>query len=204
MNILKPKSVKFFKGSFILASVFLSSLAQAKVTLPSVFSDNMVFQQKTNVAIWGNTDAGKIVKVNATWNNKTYTAKADSDGKFKVLLPTPSYGGPYNVSISDGDVTQLSNVLIGDVWVCSGQSNMEMPLAGWGKINNYEQEIKDANYPKIRLLQAVHVTSNSLLDDAKVDNGGWQECSPQYVAGFSSVAYFFAREINKKQAFLLV
>ena len=198
MNILKPKSVKFFKGSFILASIFLSSLVQAKVTLPSVFSDNMVFQQKTNIAIWGNTDAGKIVKVNATWNNKTYTAKADSDGKFKVLLPTPSYGGPYNVSISDGDVTKLSNVLIGDVWVCSGQSNMEMPLAGWGKINNYEQEIKDANYPKIRLLQAVHVTSNSLLDDAKVDNGGWQECSPQYVAGFSSVAYFFAREINKK------
>jgi len=198
MNILKPKSVKFFKGSFIFASIFLSSLVQAKVTLPSVFSDNMVFQQKTNVAIWGNTDAGKIVKVNATWNNKTYTAKADSDGKFKVLLPTPSYGGPYNVSISDGDVTKLSNVLIGDVWVCSGQSNMEMPLAGWGKINNYEQEIKDANYPNIRLLQAIHVTSNSPLADAEVDNGGWQPCTPQYVAGFSSVAYFFAREVNKK------
>jgi len=198
MNILKPKSVKFFKGSFIFASIFLSSLVQAKVTLPSVFSDNMVFQQKTNVAIWGNTDAGKIVKVNATWNNKTYTAKADSDGKFKVLLPTPSYGGPYNVSISDGDVTKLSNVLIGDVWVCSGQSNMEMPLAGWGKINNYEQEIKDANYPNIRLLQAIHVTSNSPLADAEVDNGGWQPCTPQYVAGFSSVAYFFAREVNEK------
>lgn len=198
MNILKPNSVKFFKGGLLLASIFLSSIAQAKVTLPSLFSDNMVFQQKTNVAIWGNTDAGKTVKVTASWNNKTYTAKVGSDGKFKVVLPTPAYGGPYNVSISDGDVTKLSNVLIGDVWVCSGQSNMEMPLAGWGKINNYEQEIKDANYPKIRLLQAVHVTSNSLLDDAKVDNGGWQECSPQYVAGFSSVAYFFAREINKK------
>jgi len=198
MNILKPNSVKFFKGGLLLASIFLSSIAQAKVTLPSLFSDNMVFQQKTNVAIWGNTDAGKTVKVTASWNNKTYTAKVGSDGKFKVVLPTPAYGGPYNVSISDGDVTKLSNVLIGDVWVCSGQSNMEMPLAGWGKINNYEQQIKDANYPKIRLLQAVHVTSNSLLDDAKVDNGGWQECSPQYVAGFSSVAYFFAREINKK------
>ncbi|NRF41426.1 9-O-acetylesterase [Pedobacter sp. LMG 31643] len=158
----------------------------------------MVFQQKTNVAIWGNADVGKTVTVISTWNNKTYTSKAGQDGKFKVVLPTPSYGGPYNITISDGEVTKLNNVLVGDVWVCSGQSNMEMPLAGWGKIDNYEQEIKDANYPKIRLLQAVHVTSNTLLDDAKVDNGGWQECTPQYVAGFSSVAYFFAREINKK------
>lgn len=198
MNILRLNSIKFFKGGLLLASVFLSSIAEAKVTLPTVFSDNMVFQQKTNVAIWGSSDAGKTVTVTTTWNNKTYTGKAGQDGKFKVILPTPSYGGPYNISISDGEVTKLSNVLVGDVWVCSGQSNMEMPLAGWGKINNYEQEIKDANYPKIRLLQAVHVTSNSLLDDAKVDNGGWQECSPQYVAGFSSVAYFFAREINKK------
>jgi len=196
--MLRSNSIKFFKGGLLLASIFFSSVTQAKVTLPTVFSDNMVFQQKTNVAIWGNADAGKTVTVISTWNNKTYTSKAGQDGKFKVMLPTPSYGGPYNITISDGEVTKLNNVLVGDVWVCSGQSNMEMPLAGWGKINNYEQEIKDANYPKIRLLQAVHVTSNTLLDDAKVDNGGWQECTPQYVAGFSSVAYFFAREINKK------
>ena len=146
MNILNLNSVKFFKGGLLLASLFLSAVVQAKVTLPSVFSDNMVFQQKTNVAIWGNTDAGKTVKVTATWNNKTYTAKAGSDGKFKVVLSTPSYGGPYNIIISDGDVTKLSNVLIGDVWICSGQSNMEMPLAGWGKVNNYEQEISDARF----------------------------------------------------------
>lgn len=196
--MLRSNSIKFFKGSLLLASIFFSSVTQAKVTLPTVFSDNMVFQQKTNVAIWGNTVAGKTVTVTTTWNNKSYTGKAGQDGKFKVMLPTPSYGGPYNISVSDGEVTKLSNVLVGDVWVCSGQSNMEMPLAGWGKIDNYEQEIKDANYPKIRLLQAVHVTSNSLLDDAKVDNGGWQECTPQYVAGFSAVAYFFAREVNKK------
>lgn len=198
MNILNLNSVKFFKGSLLLASLFLSVVVQAKVTLPSVFSDNMVFQQKTNVAIWGIADAGKTVKVVATWNNKTYTAKAGSDGKFKVVLPTPSYGGPYNISISDGDVTKLSNVLIGDVWICSGQSNMEMPLAGWGKVNNYEQEINDANYPNIRLLHTVQVTSNSPLKDAKVYNDGWQACTPKYVANFSSVAYFFAREINKK------
>ncbi|WP_214225279.1 sialate O-acetylesterase [Pedobacter sp. B4-66] len=196
--MLKPNSIKLFKGGLLLASIFFSVVTQAKVVLPTVFSDNMVFQQKTNVAIWGNADAGKTVTVISTWNNKTYTSKAGRDGKFKVVLPTPSYGGPYNISISDGEVTKLNNVLVGDVWVCSGQSNMEMPLAGWGKIDNYEQEIKDANYPKIRLLQAVHVTSNTLLDDAKVDNGGWQECTPQYVAGFSSVGYFFAREISKK------
>jgi sialate O-acetylesterase len=88
--------------------------------------------------------------------------------------------------------------MIGEVWVCSGQSNMEMPLAGWGKINNYEQEIAGAKYPDIRLLQVDHVTSNVPLDDAKVANSGWKPCIPQYVAEFSSVAYFFAREIYNK------
>ncbi|HSC39181.1 MAG TPA: sialate O-acetylesterase, partial [Chitinophagaceae bacterium] len=95
----------------------------------------------------------------------------------------------------DGEELTLKNVMIGEVWICSGQSNMEMPLAGWGKINDYEKEIAAADYPNIRLLQVVHATSNKPLEEAQVTNGGWQPCSPKYVAEFSSVAYFFAREI---------
>ncbi|MES2456933.1 MAG: sialate O-acetylesterase [Bacteroidota bacterium] len=188
----------FLKAALCMGLLFTATTMQAKVVLPSVFSDNMVFQQKTKAAIWGKADAGKPVKVTTSWNNKSTSANADASGNFKILVATPSFGGPYTVTISDGEELTLKNVLIGDVWVCSGQSNMEQPLAGWGKVNNYEQEIKDANYPKIRLLQALHITSNKPLDDAKVTNGGWTECNSKYVAEFSAVAYFFAREVTKK------
>jgi sialate O-acetylesterase len=195
-------SINFFKSIGVGLSFFSILLAgqstEAKVKLPSVFGDNMVFQQKTKVWIWGKADAGKTVTVNATWAKSSAKGVADKNGDFKVGLTTPSFGGPYVLTIDDGEKTVLNDVLIGDVWVCSGQSNMEMPLAGWGKINNYEQEIKDANYPKIRLLQADHVTSNSPLADAKVWKGGWKVCASENVPEFSSVAYFFAREVFKK------
>ncbi len=195
MNI---NSIKSLKGGLLLASVFFAGSLQAKVTLPTIFSDNMVFQQKSAARIWGSTDAGKTVKVMASWSKTAVSAIAGADGKFMVTIPTPVYGGPYKVTISDGDVTTLNNILLGEVWVCSGQSNMEMPIVGWGKINNYEEEVKNANYPKIRLLQGKQATSNSPLAEAKVWAGGWKVCSPESVPEFSSVAYFFAREIFKK------
>lgn len=182
----------------ISSLLFISPFTQAKISLPSVFSDNMVLQQKTNAAIWGKADAGKAVKVMVSWNKINYGAIADSNGNWKLKVATPSYGGPYTITMSDGELLVLNNVLIGDVWICSGQSNMEMPLAGWGKILNSEKEISAANYPNIRLLQAEHVTSNFPLNDAKVAFGGWQECNPKYIAGFSSTAYFFAREVYQK------
>lgn len=175
-----------------------TQLVQAKVVLPSVFSDNMVLQQKANASIWGWADAGKKITIITSWNSKQYITTTDVKGNWKVKVTTPIFGGPYSISISDGAELKLNNVLIGDVWICSGQSNMEMPLAGWGKIQNYEKEIADANYPNIRLLQADHITSNIPLDNAKVQNGGWQPCNPQYIAEFSSTAYFFAREVYSK------
>ncbi|WP_285009114.1 sialate O-acetylesterase [Pedobacter faecalis] len=190
--------VKLLPAAAALSVLLMASSAEGKVILPSVFSDNMVFQQKTKAAIWGKADAGKTVTVTPSWNGKAVSAQADASGNFKIFIPTPKFGGPYTVKVSDGEILTLSNVLVGDVWVCSGQSNMEMPLAGWGKIINYEQEIAQANYPKIRLLQGVHVTSNVPLADAKVTNGGWTECNPKYVAEFSAVAYAFAREVQQK------
>ncbi|RYD86931.1 MAG: 9-O-acetylesterase, partial [Sphingobacteriales bacterium] len=106
---------------------------------------------------------------------------------------------PYTITLNDGDELQLKNILIGEVWLCSGQSNMEMPLEGWGKVLNYAEEINNANYPQIRLLQAEHINSPEPLDALKVLNGGWQVCSPQTIAGFSSTAYFFARKIYKEK-----
>jgi len=192
-------SIPRIKSLFLIALLLFSfQFLHAKILLPSVFSNNMVLQQKTNAAIWGKATAGKAVKITVSWNKINYGAIADANGNWKIKVGTPGYGGPYTITISDGELLVLNNVLIGDVWICSGQSNMEMPLAGWGKISNYEKEIADAKFPNIRLLQAEHITSNTPLSDAKVTNGGWQECSPKYIAEFSSTAYFFAREVYEK------
>lgn len=190
--------IELFSITAFLVMLCISGDVLAKVKLPAVFSDNMVLQQKTKAAVWGQTEPGKTITISTTWSRARYTSKADELGNWKIMVKTPSYGGPYAITVSDGAPLIIMNVLIGEVWICSGQSNMEMPLAGWGKINNYEQEIASAKYPSIRLLQVDHVTSNAPLDDAKVANAGWKPCIPQFVAEFSSVAYFFAREIYNK------
>jgi len=190
---------KSFKARLLTGLLFITlGSAQAKVVLPAVFSDDMVIQQKTNAAIWGKAALGRTIKLTTTWSKKTYTAKADETGNWKISIATPSYGGPYTITISDGTPLNLKNVLIGDVWICSGQSNMEMPLAGWGKIKNYKEEIAAAKYPGIRLLQVKHGVSNIPLENAEVADGGWVPCTPEHIPGFSSTAYFFAREIYKK------
>ncbi|MES2487795.1 MAG: sialate O-acetylesterase, partial [Bacteroidota bacterium] len=171
--------------------------ASAEVTLPAFFTDNMVLQQKATVPFWGKSNASSV-KVTTSWDKKTYTVKTNG-GDWQVSLKTPVYGGPYNIIINDGDEVQLKNILIGEVWLCSGQSNMEMPLEGWGKVLNYAEEIKNASYPQIRLLQAEHIESAVPLDELKVQHGGWQVCSPQTIADFSSTAYFFARKIYKEK-----
>ena len=187
------------KKNLLFSGILFFSLyaAHATITLPTLFTDNMVFQQKTDGAIWGSTTQTRPVMVITSWNNKKYNALPDIYGRWKVKFPTPAYGGPYTITITDGDELTLKNIMIGEVWICSGQSNMEMPLAGWGRINDYEKEIAAAHYPDIRLLQVVHVTSNKPREEAEIANGGWQPCSPKSVAEFSSVAYFFAREIYK-------
>ncbi len=159
----------------------------------------MVLQQKDNVPLWGTANADKEVKISTSWNTKSYTARSDNNGKWKISVSTPSYGGPYSITFDDGEVLTLSNILIGEVWICSGQSNMEMPLEGWGKIMNYKQEIAAANYPEIHLLQVQKNTSTTPLLDIKADGNGWQECSPNTIAGFSSVAYFFARNLYESK-----
>ncbi len=112
---------------------------------------------------------------------------------------TPEAGGPYELTLTDGQKLVLENVMIGEVWICSGQSNMEMPLEGWGKIMNYKKEVSAADHPNIRLLHVEHVTSTQPESDIKVRDNGWQVCSPQTIPNFSATAYFFGREISEKQ-----
>jgi sialate O-acetylesterase len=191
-------SLKHILLAFVMvAGAFTNVLA--KVTLPSFFTSNMVLQQKASVPLWGEAKPNNTITVISSWDKKTYTAKANSKGSWEVTLKTPAYGGPFTITVNDGTVLTLDNILIGEVWLCSGQSNMEMPLEGWGKINNYKEEISNANYPEIRLLQAEHIDSAVPLNDLKVQHGGWQVCSPNTIADFSATAYFFAKRIYEQK-----
>ena len=106
--------------------------ASAAIKLPALFCDNMVLQQQSDVNIWGTADARKTVTITASWDKKAkFTAKAGNDGKWKIAVKTPQAGGPYSVTISDGKSVTLNNVLVGEVWLCAGQSNMEMPMKGF-------------------------------------------------------------------------
>ena len=175
-----------------------TGVLQAKVVLPSVFTDNMVLQQKTDITFYGDATKNKQLTVKTGWNGKEYHTEADGQGKWSLKIPTPSAGGPYEITFSDGKKLQLKNVMIGEVWFCSGQSNMEMPVAGWGKVMNYEQEIAEAAYPAIRLFQVKKNTSLAPLKEVESTLGGWQECSSATVPEFSALAYFYARALWKE------
>lgn len=180
----------------LVALLFVFPLS-AEILLPKIFTDNMVLQQQTEAPIWGKSKPNKEVTLITSWNRKIYKTKVDSTGKWLLKVTTPVAGGPYTISISDGKKIVLNNILIGEVWICSGQSNMEMPLAGWGKVDDYKNEIAQADYPQIRLLHVEQATSTQPLSDLKATKAGWQQCSPETVAEFSSVAYFFGRDLHQ-------
>lgn len=186
------------KYQLTLLSLCLVSFVQAKITLPSFFTDNMVVQQNTVLTFPGKAKAGKQVTAKVSWNDQSYATKAAADGSFSIEVPTPAAGGPYQITLSDGEKLTLSNVLSGEVWICSGQSNMEMPVAGWGKVLNYEQEVADANYPSIRLLQVKKTIAFTPQENVEMNEGGWQPCSSATVGEFSAVAYFYARKLSKE------
>jgi sialate O-acetylesterase len=181
--------------SFLLLLNFSINL-KAEVKLPVIFGDHMVLQQQTDAAIWGTATAKNRVEVTTSWNNQSYSTKADSDGKWKLKVKTPGAGGPYSISITDGQVLILNNVLIGEVWVCSGQSNMQMIMKGYlnQPILGSNQAIATSTNKSIRLITIERDKSLERLDDF---SGKWMECNPESVGDFSATAYFFGRMIQQ-------
>lgn len=188
-----------FLFSLLICFYFLQT-TNATVKLPAIFTSNMVLQQQSEVPFWGEATPNKTVQITTSWNKKVIETQVKDDGKWQTKVSTPTYGGPYSITISDGAKIILENVMIGEVWLCSGQSNMEMPLAGWGKVLNYEQEIANANYPNIRFFEVERNLAAKPITELKAVDGGWVTCSPKTVAEFSSVAYFFGKNlfINKE------
>ncbi|GAA4336185.1 sialate O-acetylesterase [Mucilaginibacter gynuensis] len=193
---IKNLLIKSVKQVLLSALLFTGiKPAEAKVALPACLTDDMVLQQKAQVNLWGKATAGKPLTITTSWNNKKYTATADAKGDWKIKVATPSFGGPYTISFNDGEALTLKNILIGEVWVCSGQSNMEMWVSGmYGDVLNAQQEIAAANYPEIRMIKVDNTISMQPLTELKT-KWSWRACSPQTVAQFSAVAYFFAKNL---------
>ncbi len=129
----------------LLVLTFIFQASNGNISLPEIFSDNMVLQQKSDVTIWGWAKTGEKVVLKADWLTAEINTTADTQGKWSMILKTPEAGGPYNISLKGYNEVILKNVLIGEVWLCSGQSNMEWSAAMG--INNAEEEIKNAQLP---------------------------------------------------------
>ena len=181
----------------VLAAIAAGVSLNAKVTLPSFFSDNMVLQQKADVAFWGSTDKRRKVSITPSWCKTRYSVLPDSEGKWFIRIPTPEAGGPYTIVFNDGDKTILENVLLGEVWFCSGQSNMEMPMRGFEgqPVEGAADCIirANANTP-IRICNITKKKSATPLDtvDAK-----WKCNTPEVVTFTSAAAYFFACRLHE-------
>jgi len=163
-----------------------------QVSLPHIFSDNMVLQRDHPLNIWGYAPTNQRLTI--TFHGQSRTTTANRSGKWTVSLPPVSYGGPFEMKIAGSTNTIIyKNVMVGDVWVCSGQSNMEFPISGWSRVNNYQYEIAHAAYPNIRLFTVEKNISGKPEEDVRPAQ--WQECSPSTISPFSAVGYFFGREL---------
>lgn len=188
--------------ALILGSLFFvigsCTVEESNLKLHSLFTENMVLQQNSTPPIWGWAEPGSKIKVKTSWGARA-TVTTSQNGKWTLNIETPATDGkPQMISFSTSDTTiMLNNLLLGEVWLCSGQSNMQMPVGGWSNdtIINSEKEIEEANYPAIRMFTLKHNTSFIPLDTCE---GAWQICNPENVPGFSATAYFFGRKLYEE------
>ena len=182
----------------ILVLTALTISSQAKVRLPHIICDNMVLQQQTDARLWGWAQPGKTVKVTTSWNNEMVSAKVDKSGKWLVKVKTPkaSYA-PLSITFDDGEPLTINNVVAGEVWVCAGQSNMEMPVKGFGMcpVKDYNHHVLDATQSKgVRSVKIPSIMRATPQEDAQCE---WRQCSPRTVGEFSATGYFFARLLSR-------
>lgn len=183
----------------ILLFLFLTTAAvmQAEVKLPALFTDGMVVQQNTIITLRGSATANKKVSVTASWNKRSVVTRAADDGSWEAQLSTPKADGiAHSITISDGEKLTLSNLLLGEVWLCSGQSNMEMPMKGFKNqpVEGSNMDILKSANPNIRLFT---VKRNSTIEPQTTVSGQWQEARPETVREFSATAWYFGQLLEE-------
>jgi sialate O-acetylesterase len=178
----------------LILSILLASLlttASAKVKLVSIFTDHMVLQQQSNVAIWGWAKPSAVVKIITSWNKQVYTIKTDNIGKWKIKVATPKAGGPYEITFNDGELLRLTDILMGEVWFCGGQSNMEMPMKGFKNqpVNGSNEAILKSANKNIRLYTVPRSSITEKQENSKPSE--WKIAGPEAVSNFSATGYYF-------------
>ena len=185
---------KLFAIILILASAYT---VDARIVLSGLIADNMVLQQNSEVALWGTCEPRAEVAVTPSWNGSTVTVKSDQNGEWKVYVKTPRAGGPYSITFSDGEEIVINNVLIGEVWLCMGQSNMVMPMKGFTAqpVEGAMEYIVGAKPScPIRICNVKRATR---LEVSSTCKAAWQTNTPDAVAGASATAYFFAKKLQE-------
>jgi sialate O-acetylesterase len=175
---------KYFTILFLAFGVF----ANANVTMPLLFNDGMVLQRNKPISVWGWADANE--KIEIRFHQQTVKTKADKNGKWIVNLKPEVAGGPFKMTVKGKNTIAINDVLVGEVWICSGQSNMEFTVA---QAMDAKQEIEDANYPMIR--QFMVEKDKSSTPKQKLKSGTWNECNKNTVGSFTAVGYFFAKKL---------
>ncbi|RZM24633.1 MAG: sialate O-acetylesterase, partial [Pedobacter sp.] len=175
---------------------FSSLRGSGQVKLPAIISNNMVLQQSSSVPLWGKAKPGVQIKVKPSWQKETVTTRASQDSSWKVNINTPVAGGPYAIEINDGVPLKITNVLIGEVWLCSGQSNMTMPVKGFPNdpVKGSTEEILHAKNKSIRFFDVGRSSSLELQKDVK---GSWKEVNSENLANFSATAWFFGKTVQE-------
>lgn len=181
-----------------LCLFYITTSARANVTLPSVIGDNMVLQQNTDAAIWGMAEPGEKIWVEGSWSApRVEPVITGENGRWMTRIKTPPAGGPFTLSITGRNTIQLKNIMSGEVWFSGGQSNMDMPLEGWGdhqQVTGGKEAIASAHYPDIRIFNVKPMKESE--ERQFTCPGEWQECSPETVGKLSAIAYFFGKEIH--------
>lgn len=172
--------------------LFVCLGAFAQLRLPSLLSSNMVLQRNATVKLWGWAGPGEKIKVHVPWSNKVDSTVSTRDAAWSLNVQTPDAGGPYTITIQGNTTVKLENVLIGEVWVCGGQSNMEW--SGNNKLKEIQEELPVCADNNIRFFQVPKTTSGHPQDDVK---GSWTACDASTLQGFSAVGYFFGKTLRK-------
>ena len=182
---------------FLLLALCLAQPGTGRVRLPSLIGSGMVLQRDCEARIWGWAAPDARIKLTASWDTQTHNVRADGEGRWDVRLRTPGAGGPYTLTIDDGERVTLDDILIGEVWLCSGQSNMEMPLKGFDSQpvhGGLDAAMRAGGYPGIRLFQVARATASEPQQDC---TGKWETSSMRPASGFSAVGYYFGLWLHR-------
>ena len=193
---MSSKKSSFSKPIVLFFSLVLfaasTGVVFANVKLPAIIGDNMVLQRGKATTMWGWSEPGEEIMVSVSWHSMAWEITADNTGKWTFKMNPPRTAGPHEITFSGKNTIKLKNILVGEVWVCSGQSNMQWSV---NVAANPQEEIASADYPNIRLFSVERKVADKPQTDCV---GSWSQCSPETVPGFSAVAYFFGRELYKE------